>query len=305
MKKLYLLIILLLTFCLVGCGNSVEKIEAEDITCCIEIFDISEYNLKVFYNDGTEEEIALSAEMISSTDLNKLKGLGTHEITISYKKLTTVINITLEERKPISVTTNPSQLSKYLKEFEYSDITLEVLYNDNSVEEYPLTKEYLEKSDIILLGKAGTYEIPVTFEDVSTTFKIELFPNEVLIEDLDMDVVVYCITKKVGDVYQSVFYALGNKDFSGLQFKLSKTSKVTEYKIINLKENVFVNEEALSVSFASSQNQKGTIELFTIEFTSDQQYRNFNNDFDMDTKVVYIDNGEVKALESVLFTFTR
>lgn len=305
MKKLYLLIILLLTFCLVGCENSVAKIEVEDITCCIEIFDISEYNLKVYYSDGKEEEIPLSTDMITNSDINKLNVLGTHEVTINYKELTVVINITLEERKPISVTTNPAQLSKYLNEFEYSDITLEVLYNDNTVEQYPLTKEYLEKSDIILLGKAGTYEIPVTFEDVSTTFKIELFPDEVLIEDLDMDVVVYCITKKVNDVYQAVFYVLGNKDFSGLQFKLSKTSRVTNYKIINLKENVFVNEETLSVSFVSSQNLKGTIELFTIEFSSNQQYRNFNNDFDMDTKVVYIDNGEVKGIDSFIFTFTR
>jgi hypothetical protein len=154
----------------------------------------------------------------------------------------------------------------------------------------------LSNEDIISLGKPGTYEITINYEEVQTTVEIELLPNEVAIESLKQDVVVYCLTKKVNDVYQSVFYALGNKDFSGLQFKLSVGNKVGYVKVLSKNSNLVINEETLVVTFVNSENVKGTVELFTLEFSSSQQYRNFTMDYDLDSKIVYINpSKEVQA----------
>jgi len=305
MKKITLFITLLFCVFLIGCSNKVVDLKVDDISICIDLFDISDYKFTAVNKDGTEEEISMSLNMFSAADQNKLYIEGTHQVTLNYEGIQKQFTITLEERKAISMKAEPSHVSAYVQEFEYEMVKFEIQYNDNTTEELVLSKDLLSNADIISLGKAGTYDITVEYEDVSATVTIELLPNEIPIEELGKDVVVYCITKKVKDKYQSVFYALGNKEFSGLQFKLSKSNQVQEYEIKNVNEKVYMNEEELVVSFVNSSNIKGKVELFTIEFTSNQQYRNFNMNFGMASKIVYIDGTEVKEITNNIFTFTR
>ena len=66
-----------------------------------------------------------------------------------------------------------------------------------------------------------------------------------------------------------------------------------------------MNKDTLTVSYVNSVNTKGTVELFTLVFASSQQYRNFTMDYDLESKIVYIDNSEVKEITDFIFTFTR
>ena len=305
MKKILLFIILLFSVLLTGCGSKVQELVVDDITACIEVFNISDYTLKILYTNGTEEEVKLELAMLSSEDQNKLYDLGEHSVTINYQKASKQIIITLEERKAISITPKKNEVSSYVQDFSYSMVKFEVKYNDNTTEEVELSRDILTNEDIIALGKAGTYDITIEYEGVSTTVKIELLPNEVAIESLNKDVVVYCVTKKVNDKYQAKFYVLGNSDFASLQFKLNKGSKVTDLVVLNKNEKTTVNEENLIVTYVNSENVKGTIELFTLEFSSSQQYRNFTMDYDVEEKIVVIKSNQVVEITDYIFTFTR
>ena len=305
MKKILLFIILLFSVLLTGCGSKVQELVVDDITACIEVFNISDYTLKVLYTNGTEEEVKLELAMLSSEDQNKLYDLGEHSVTINYQKASKQIIITLEERKAISITPKKNEVSSYVQDFSYSMVKFEVKYNDNTTEEVELSRDILTNEDIIALGKAGTYDITIEYEGVSTTVKIELLPNEVAIESLNKDVVVYCVTKKVNDKYQAKFYVLGNSDFASLQFKLNKGSKATDLVVLDKNEKTTINEENLIVTYVNSENVKGTIELFTLEFSSSQQYRNFTMDYDVEEKIVVIKNNQVVEITDYIFTFTR
>lgn len=305
-KILTLILILFSAIIITGCNkNKVINIEVEDIITCIDSFDISEYSCKVTYQNESVEIVNLSLEMLSQEDQNKLFNIGDHQVTLNYQGFVVEFNIILEERKASSITAIPSTLCCYLQEFSYDMISLEITFNDKSIENISLSRDILDKEDIIALGKAGTYDIEVEYEEVVTIIHIELLPNEVKIEDLDKKVVVYCITKKVNDKYQTVFYALGNDEFASIQFKLKKSTQVEQYTVINCHENIYINEETLTVSFVSSDNLEGIVELFTIEFASSQQYRNFSLDSSMKTKIIYIENDKLLEVDDYIFTFTR
>lgn len=310
MKKLCLLFIFLYSMFLIGCqtkSNKVADIKVEDITCCVDIFDITKYSLNVTYEDGSEEEVLMRMDMFSSEEQTKFLVSGNHIINFTYNDYKGSFNLLLEERKIIKIETSQNNITAYINEFDYSTIMLKLYYNDNTTEEDELSKEYLDRENLLALGKAGTHDIVIKHEDVSTILHVNLLPNEIAIEDLDYDVIVYCKTEKVNDEYVSVFYALGNKEFASLQFTVKKTRNVSQYELTNVNENVVYNktEDNLSVSYVSSVNTKGVIELFTIVFDSSQQYANFTINYNIKTKVVCIENNQVNEITSCIFTFTR
>lgn len=307
MKKIFVLLTFLMFIFLTGCGSKVVSIEADDIVACIENFNITDYTFKVVYKDS-EETKQMTMNLFSQEDQVKFYELGEHQVTLSYEGVKKVINVTLEERKVIELKANPGTVSSYLKEFRYELVELELKYNDGTVETEKLSKSYLSNEDIISLGKPGTYDIEISIEGVSTTIHFELLPNETKIEDLTQDVIVYCITKKEGDVYASTFYVAANKDFSGLQFKLTYSAGVKVNSVVNDAENLVTQktDEYMSVLYASSKNIKGSFKLFTIYFTANNQYRNFNLDYDFNSQIVYINSSnEVVEISNYLFTFTR
>jgi len=307
MKKLYLILLILILVLITGCGGSkIKDIKVDDITACVDNFVISNYSFVAVYEDK-EETKQMTINMFSAADQNKFYEIGNHQVTLTYEGFKKVINIILEERKAIELIATPSSISSYLKEFEYEMVQLEVKYNDGTNDVFPLSRSYLDNKDIVSLGKAGTYDIELTIEGVSTIVHFELLPDETKIEDLRQDVIIYCITKKVGDKYQSTFFVKANKDFSGLQFKINKSSNTANVSIVKEDDNVttILGEDYVATLFVSPKNITGTIELFTIEYEAKNQYRNFNMDYDFETAVVYLKNQEIVNVENYLFTFTR
>lgn len=305
MKKIYICLLILFTLCLSGCGKKISKLEVENITACIDIFDISNYEFTVIYDDETKETKNISLSMLSIEDQEKLYDVGEHDVVLNYEGISASLTIVLENRKAISIKATPENVTAYVNEFDYEMVTLHVEYNDNTSEDIFFDQSYISMDDVVLLGKPGTYDITISIDDVSIVVKFELLPNAVKIEDLTQDVIIYCITKKLDDKYQSVFYALGNKEFSGFQFKIDVSKKVSDYDIINKHENLYINDENLYLSFASSSNIKGEVELFTIEFISTEQYKNFTIDYDITNLFVYIKNNDVVEITDYLITLIR
>lgn len=87
------LIVILSLFALFGCRKKEDKISSislkdHDSSSVIEValgdFDCDQYTVVVSYESGSTEEIALTEDMITETDLFKLYQIGDHEITICY-----------------------------------------------------------------------------------------------------------------------------------------------------------------------------------------------------------------------------
>lgn len=309
MKKIYILMFLLILLFITGCNNNkIKDIEAEEIIACVDTFNITEYTFTVIYTNDTNETVNMLPIMFSNEDINKFYEVGTHQVILNYEGFSKTITITLEERKAISLKANPSTINSYINEFKYEMITLEILYNDNTSDFIPFSRNLLDSKDIIALSKPGTYDILVKYEDVSTTIHFELLPNETKIENLPQDVIIYCLTTKENDKYASTFYVLANKEFSGLQFKITYSPEVKIDNIVIDLKNIICNssDDYVTVMYSASQNITGTLKLFTIYFTSENQYHNFNLDYNFNKKIVYINTEkEVVDIDNYLFTFTR
>jgi len=61
-------------------------------------FDFSSYTVELTKKDGTKEDIALSKDMISSEDLQKLSQAGEHEIAVIYNGLSTTFVVRVNKR---------------------------------------------------------------------------------------------------------------------------------------------------------------------------------------------------------------
>ncbi len=305
MKKLILLITLIICMFLTGCAAKVVDIQVDDIYGCVENFDITKYTCKIIYSVNAEETVNLSLDMLSKEDQNKLNQIGEHDITIQIGGFKKQIKIVLDERKVIEIVPSSNLVTAIEKEFDYSMLKLDLKYNDGTIETIDFSEDFLSSADIVSLKKAGTYDITIDYEEVSTIVRFEILPDEIAIEKLDKDVIVYCITKKVDNKYESKFFVLANKGFAGMQFMLNINARVSEYSYLNVNDKIFINKENNAINFVSSKNETGEIELFTISFTSSQQYRNFTINYDLDTKVVVINNDKVEETNNYLFTFTR
>ena len=109
-KKLNILIcslLILLIIFLVGCKNnqtkvtSVEVIEAsipKEVT--YDDFDISDIKLLVISDDGADEIVSVTKDMLSSDALDKLKESGVHYIYIKYGGKIAIATITILDKYP-------------------------------------------------------------------------------------------------------------------------------------------------------------------------------------------------------------
>jgi hypothetical protein len=66
------------------------------------------------------------------------------------------------------------------------------------------------------------------------------------------------------------------------------------------------NNDVNNVNNQNEQTKQSFDDFEFGEFSSSQQYRNFTMDYDLDSKIVYINpSKEVQAINSFVFTFTR
>lgn len=77
-----------------GISVNVDDIQGDFL---LDVFDLSDVRLIVSYDDGSTATINLTEAMISSQDIQRLDGAGTHTITVTYGEQTTTFTITLTE----------------------------------------------------------------------------------------------------------------------------------------------------------------------------------------------------------------
>lgn len=112
MTKLFRKILILSSFCvclliMTGCfvTNIVSVSLKTDVTGEIGVnnFDLSQLEILVTYDDKSVNYVQVTEAMLSSYDIEKLKTVGVHEITINYKgnQLKTTITLVEESKDPV------------------------------------------------------------------------------------------------------------------------------------------------------------------------------------------------------------
>ncbi|MFQ7842611.1 MAG: bacterial Ig-like domain-containing protein, partial [Thomasclavelia spiroformis] len=107
--------------------NKLEYIEGQRL-------DLSGGKVKVFYDNGTSEEISLTDDMISGYDTNLV---GKQTITVTYKGETTTFDVNVIEKVITKIEMNslPNKVNYLVdQKFEINGATIKVYYNDGSEE---------------------------------------------------------------------------------------------------------------------------------------------------------------------------
>ena len=122
MKKSIYILILILSMFFISCGEEelvVKKIELsnyEDVKVVeYNNYKLSDFDLKVTYEDGTFKIIDLEADMLSDEDIKKFSQVGSHKIYVSYKGAHTAFEFEVRE-----LSENISGLKIELSNTEYT-----------------------------------------------------------------------------------------------------------------------------------------------------------------------------------------
>ena len=247
MKKLHwftllTLIALVSIFAFVGCENTEDIVSSvslkdHDPNTVIEImsgdFDCSDYTVVVAYESGKTEDIALTEEMITKTDIFKLYQVGEHDITINYGKQEYTFKVSVKKATFGDLSFPENNV------FTYDGKTHTIELDGNIPSNAVVT--YIGGNSFV---NAGTYDVTAIVscegyvtEKLSTTVKIERAKFDMSDVKLEGKEIVYDgkphsieISGKLPDGISSPMYTIDDKEISGV-------TDVGEYTV----KAIFVN----------------------------------------------------------------
>lgn len=142
--------------------NKLEYIEGQSL-------DLSGGKVKVFYDNGTSEEISLTDDMISGYDTNLV---GKQTITVTYKGETTTFDVNVIEKVITKIEMNslPNKVNYLVdQKFEINGATIKVYYNDGSEEIVNVDSNMFNLPN---MSKIGNQTIIVNYGGLTTSFEI-------------------------------------------------------------------------------------------------------------------------------------
>ncbi|MEE0442097.1 MAG: bacterial Ig-like domain-containing protein, partial [Thomasclavelia sp.] len=142
--------------------NKLEYIEGQRL-------DLSGGKVKVFYDNGTSEEISLTDDMISGYDTNLV---GKQTITVTYKGETTTFDVNVIEKVITKIEMNslPNKVNYLVdQKFEINGATIKVYYNDGSEEIVNVDSNMFNLPN---MSKIGNQTIIVNYGGLTTSFEI-------------------------------------------------------------------------------------------------------------------------------------
>lgn len=178
---------------------SIEVVE-ESITnaLALEIFDYHQIKILVKYDDNSQEEKNLEAEMLTEEMLKKFISKGEQKITVNYQGFETSFKIKMPTAVVRFISVNEESLTKALSKenFNYADIKIDLHYSNGKIVSEKVSGDMFSLTDLALLYCAGEHEITVNYHSLLTTFKVN---NE---KDLDIDI------SKLDEVENGMYVAI-------------------------------------------------------------------------------------------------
>lgn len=132
--------------------------------------------LKVNYDNNTSEEIAITEDMVTAPDMNKV---GDTEVTVNYKEKTTTYPITIEAKQIMSIAAVPNKVEpKVGTTFDPSIVSVKASYNNGLSDERPLTEAMLNAMPD--MNKLGEQVLTITYEGKTTTLTVNVIDKELV-----------------------------------------------------------------------------------------------------------------------------
>ena len=159
--------------------------ETVDDVYQLENFSLDGIELILMFSNDFDSRIKLSENMIV-TDLAAIDEAGTYQIDVRYSLLTTSFDIVLTEGAVIEeVSLYEETYDPYalIDTFDVSDITLEVLYSDESVRYVNVTNDMLSIGDVVKLTMEGVHDLTISYEGQDVSLRIALFESYPEVED--------------------------------------------------------------------------------------------------------------------------
>ena len=142
--------------------NELEYIEGQGL-------DLSGGKVKVFYDNGTSEEISLTDDMISGYDASIV---GKQTIIVTYQGKTATFDVNVIEKVITKIEMNslPNKVNYLVdQKFEINGATIKVYYNDGSEEIVNVDSNMFNVPN---MSKIGNQTIIVNYGGLTTSFEI-------------------------------------------------------------------------------------------------------------------------------------
>ena len=142
--------------------NKLEYIEGQGL-------DLSGGKVKVFYDNGTSEEISLTDDMISGYDASIV---GKQTIIVTYQGKTATFDVNVIEKVITKIEMNslPNKVNYLVdQKFEINGATIKVYYNDGSEEIVNVDSNMFNLPN---MSKIGNQTIIVNYGGLTTSFEI-------------------------------------------------------------------------------------------------------------------------------------
>ncbi len=292
---------------------SIEVLE-QDAHIYYENFNIQSYHIEVTYKDEAKEKeiLEMNKNMISSSDLKKFLTAGNYSITVNYQGVKTTWNVVIEDEiKPAKLELIPASVTKKASEFKYSEVVVRLHYNTGEVLDSELTLDMVDKEDRIQLVAAGEHDVTVHMLDLSAVLHLDLLPNAPDLDTIQKEGFIYCYTRKNENGYISSYYYRGTKPFSSYQFRLTYHDDQVKNIVLTPNQELdgsfiyYMEEEGMNISYSNFQNISNQVLLFTITFTSSNQYENFRLDSNFSSECYRIEDGKVVQVEDFEISLLR
>ena len=230
--------------------NKLEYIEGQGL-------DLSGGKVKVFYDNGTSEEISLTDDMISGYDASIV---GKQTITVTYKGKTATFEINVKAKSVTKIeVTSPNKL-EYIEGqgLDLSGGKVKVFYDNGTSEEISLTDDMISGYDASIVGKQT---IIVTYQGKTATFDVNVI--EKVITKIEMNSlpnkVNYLVDQKfeINGATIEVYYNDGSEEIVNVDsnmFNVPNMSKIGNQTII-------VNYGGLTTSFEILINDKTLVNI--------------------------------------------
>lgn len=215
------------------------------------------------YTDKSQKVIEEYQTSLEEGYVFTLADVGIKKVTISYENVSTSLSLTINEPEvivptlsSIEVTHLPTKTTYYVNEtFDPAGLVVVAHYSDESQKTLNSNEYTLSAVD---MSTSGMKTITVTYEELTTTF---------LIEVLDEEVVVYLESIEVNNLPDKVVYEIGEEiDLTGLEviahYSDGSSSIITGYTISSINtstsgvKEVIITYQNKTTSFNITVNEK-------------------------------------------------
>jgi len=191
-------------------------------------------------------------------------------------------------------------------EFDYDVSKFTIVFEDDSTLDVTPSEVILSNEDYEKLFEVGVHNVTLTYKGQEISSKIAICNSE---EDMTKPTsanYVYSRTHYKDGKHFTTFYVDGNGEnpYYAFEFKLKynkeKVSNLTITKGSEFGSELEINDngERVSINYVNSKEGKTGIEILTIEYTSEEMYKNFILDVQCDYGFYRVTNDNVYVLNT-------